>query len=244
MTLETFNLNTRDAVIRFDTLLDSHINKKANFSLKHISLIEAYDHLQPLPDGGRTFSALLDFKINFLLLFLDLNDIGCTWNQLFSKGKLKGGSVLDSEVKFFGKMNIHRSNTAYVLRYRALWDKLMGLILLVYAPNDYDAFANAKSKKRTFAKLAEKHQFATPEFLENLSNLLTKFDNTFRTSEAHGTGVLRKYSFTMENLNQNPQIELIHFWNALLDFVAKFGKIFSGEPTPTNPADPSSHAKR
>jgi hypothetical protein len=232
VTPETFALNSREEVIRFENLIDKYATVRAQFPLKHISLIGAYDRLQSRPDGGRIFSALLDIQINFLLLYLDSNDVGGTWNQLFSKGKLEGGSVLDSEAKFFGKMDIHRFNTAYVLRYRALWDKLMGLMILIYAPKEYDAFAGAKSKKRTFAKLAEKHQFAEPQFLENLGELLTEFDNAFRTSEAHGTGVLRKYSFTMESLAENPQIELIRFWNAVNGFIAKFGIIFSDAPTP------------
>jgi hypothetical protein len=85
-----------------------------------------------------------------LLLYLDSNAVGGTWNQLFSKGKLEGGSVLDSEAKFFGKMDIHRFNTAYVLRYRALWDKLMGLMILIFVPNEYDLFAGAQFSSITF----------------------------------------------------------------------------------------------
>lgn len=113
-----------------------------------------------------------------------------------------------------------------------MWDKLMGLIILIYAPGDYDAFSNAKSKKRTFTKIAQKHGFAESGFLTNLNELLTRFDNTFRTSEAHGTGTLRKYSFSMESMADNPQIELIGFWNAVNGFITEFGKMFSDAPKP------------
>jgi len=227
LTVETFTLNTREEVVQFEDLLDKYATARAQFPIKHISLVDASDYLHVRSDGGRIFSALLDIQINFLLIFLDSTSVGGTWNQLFSKGKLEGGSVLDSEAKFFGKMDIHRFNTAYVLRYRALWDKLMGLMILIYAPSEYDSFSGAKSKKRTFMKMAAKHKFANQQFLEDLNKLLTEFDDTFRTSEAHGTGVLRKYSFTMESLAQNPQIELIRFWNAVNGFVANFAKVFS-----------------
>jgi len=40
--------------------------------------------------------------------------------------------------------------------------------------------------------------------LKDSAAILTAFDNNFRTSEAHGTGVLRKYSFTMASLSENP----------------------------------------
>jgi len=232
MATETFTLNSREEIVRFEELLDGYATAKAQFPLKHISLTSAYDHLLSRPDGGRIFSALLDIQINFFLLYLDSHSVGATWNGLFSKGKLEGGSVLDSPAKFFGKMDIHRFNTAYVLRYRAIWDKLMGLIVLIYASQDYDSFIHAKSKKRTFAKIAEKHKFADAQFIANLNDLLTRFDNTFRTSEAHGTGVLRKYSFTMESMAENPQIELIGFWNAMNAFISIFGKVFAGASKP------------
>jgi hypothetical protein len=232
MTAETFTLNSREEVARFEELLDSYASARAQFPLKHISLTSAYDQLQPRPDGGRIFSALLDIQISFLLLYLDSHSVGATWNDLFSKGKLEGGSVLDTPAKFFGKMDIHRFNTAYVLRYRAIWDKLMGLIVLMYAPDDYESFANAKSKKRTFSKMAEKHKFADGQFITTLNDLLTRFDNTFRTSEAHGTGVLRKYSFTMESMADNPQVELVGFWNAMNAFISEFGKVFTSAPKP------------
>lgn len=235
MTVDKFTLNTREDVIIFESLLDKYIIAKTQLSLRHISLVKAYDCLQSRSDGGRIFSALLDIEITFLLLYLDLHTVGSTWNALFSKGKLEGGSILDSEVKFFGKMEIHRFNTAFVIRYRALWDKLMGIMILIYAPNDYDSFSSAKSKKRTFVKLAEKNQFAEPQFLKNLSDLLTKFDNSFRTSEAHGTGVLRKYSFKMEPFTQNPQIELFKFYNSVNEFIKNFlGGMFPNNATPNN----------
>jgi len=229
---EIFTLNSRDEVARFEELLESYATARAKSPLKHISLTSAYDQLQDRKDGGRVFSALLDIQINFLLLYLDAHSVGATWNGLFSKGKLEGGSVLDCQAKFFGKMDIHRFNTSYVLRYRAIWDKLMGLIILIYAPNEYESFAKAKSKKRTFTKIVEKCQFAGSQFLANLSGLLTRFDNTFRTSEAHGTGVLRKYSFTMESLADNPQIELIGYWNAVNGFIAELGKMFTNASKP------------
>lgn len=236
MAAETFTLKSHEEVVRFEELLDSYVVARAQFPLKHISLTDAYDYLQSNSNGGRIFSALLDIQISFLLLYLDSNSVGATWNGLFSKGKLEGGSVLDSNAKFFGKMDIHRFNTAYVLRYRAIWDKLMGLIVLMHAPNDYESFTGAKSRKKMFAKIAEKHKFAKPEFIDKLNDLLTRFDNTFRTSEAHGTGVLRKYSFTMESMAENPQIELIEFWNAMNGFIAEFGKQFSNTGAALKPS--------
>lgn len=216
-----FYLKNREEVEKFETLLYQYADARAQFALKHISLVSAFDQLQNRDDGRIIFSALLDIQINFLLIYLDLCTVGATWNANFSKGMLEGGSVLDSPAKFFGKMDIHRFNTSYILRYRAIWDKLMGFLILIETPEKYKRFSEAKSKKRTFKKIATEGKLISEEFVCKLEELLTKFDNTFRTAEAHGTGSLRKYSFTMESIADNPQIELLEYWNELNDFISK-----------------------
>jgi hypothetical protein len=226
MEFETFSLKNREEVEKFENLLSQYIAQRAQFALSHISLVNAYDVLQEREDGGKIFTALLDIQINFMLLYCDSHSVGATWNQFFSKGKLEGGSVLDSQAKFFGKMDIHRFNTSYILRYRALWDKLMGFLVLLFAPNEYERFCKSKSKKKSFRKIALGVNELSDEFVSNLENMLSKFDNEFRTAEAHGTGVLRKYSFTMEAMHQNPQIELIGYWNMVNDFISKIGNMF------------------
>lgn len=224
MEFETFSLKDREEVEKFENFLSQYITQRAQFAPTHISLVNAYDMLQARDDGGRVFTALLDIHLNFMLLHCDLYSVGATWNRFFSKGKLEGGSVLDSQVRFYGKMDIHRFNTSYILRYRALWDKIMGFLVLLFSPNEYDGFCKSKSKKRSFRKIM--HNALSEEFVSSLENMLSKFDNEFRTPEAHGTGVLRKYSFTMESMHQNPQIELIGYWNMVNDFISQIGIIF------------------
>lgn len=226
MEFESFSLKNREEVESFENLLAQYTKTRGQLSLSHISLTSVYDALQEREDGGKVFTAILDIQINFMLLYCDSHSVGATWNQLFSKGKFEGGSVLDNPVKFFGKMDIHRFNTSYILRYRALWDKLMGFLILLFVPNEYDRFCKSKSKKKSFKKIAHGVPQLTDEFVLSLENMLQKFDNEFRTAEAHGTGVLRKYSFTMESMHQNPQIELVGYWNMLNDFIAKIGGMF------------------
>lgn len=226
MEIETFSLSSREQVEQFESLFDKYLAQRGQFSLKHLSLLEAYDQLQSRDDGGRVFSALLDLQINFSLLYLDSHAVGATWNNYFSKGKLEGGSILDSEEKFFGKMDVHRFNSSYVLRYRALWDKIMGLLVLIIVPHEYERYVSAKSRKKMFRKIALESNLLPEEAVKSLEELLMKFDNSFRTAEAHGTGSLRKYSFTMESMDKNPQIELIGYWNVVNGFIAEFGKLF------------------
>lgn len=221
-----FILNNRDEMETFENMLREYIKTRAQFSLSHISLVKAYDKLQTRDDGGKIFAALLDIEINFVLLYCDTHNIGAIWNQKFSKGKLEGGSVLDSKDKFFGKMDIHRFSSSYVLRYRALWDKIMGLLILIFSPERYESFYRSKSKKKSFKRIAEKIPQISPEFITSINDSLTKFDSVFRTPEAHGTGSLRKWSFLMESMADNPSIELIGFWNMINDMMVKISKLF------------------
>lgn len=227
MSSSVFTLNSREEVVSFQELLEGYSRTTFQTALPHISLVDAYDHLQTRSDGGRVFTALLDLQVNFLLVFADIYSMGATWNRLFSKGKLEGGSVLDSSNKFNGKMEIHRFNTSFVLRYRAIWDKIMGLLILMHDPARYDAFMKARSRKKEFIKIAKESKFASDIFLLELEQLLTTFDDKFRTAEAHGSGVLRKYSFVMESLEKNPQIELVEYWNKVNQFLLNYGKIFT-----------------
>lgn len=230
MAEENFRLENRQEVERFESLVDAYVKERAQFPLKHLSLVVAYDYCQLRADGGKLFAAVLDVFINFLLLYCDTNAVGSTWNRYFAKGRLQGGSVLDSEAKFFGKMDVHRYNSSFVLRYRALWDKIMGLLILMYAPEKYDEFFSSRSRKRIFFKISKGSKILAEETAEYLKGMLERFDNEFRTPEAHGTGALRKWSFTMEPMNENPSIKLIGHWNILIEIMALLGKSFQSRP--------------
>lgn len=215
MTADAFKLKTRDDVERFEELMNLYSEARSEVALNCIPLVRAWDQLHQRTDGGRVFSALLDIYLNLHMLHLDLTSVGGTWNSRFSKGKLEGGSVLDSSAKFFGKMDIHRYSSAFILRYRALWDKIMGFLLLLFCPDAYDGFLDAKSRKKYFRGVASRIDNVPEEFVAGLLSSLEKFDNNYRTAEAHGTGALRKWSLTMEGPALRPMQDLMGHWNFL-----------------------------
>jgi hypothetical protein len=223
-----FKLETREDVARFEALSDAYAKSRANFAVNHISLTGAFDYCQTRQDGAKLFTAFLDVFINFMLIWCDTISAGRAWTESFSRGQLEGGSVLDSQEKFTGKMDVHRFNTAFIFRYRALWDKLMGVLVMTYVPNRYEDFITAKSRKKAFRKCMADVAGFTSEAWEALEKHLTEFDNKFRTAESHGTGALRKWSFLMLPLNETPAIQLIGAWNVMNHFVAMLGKSFAG----------------
>ena len=226
MIKDKFVLKNRDEVRGFSNLLKEYSINKTKYSISHISLVDAYERLKTEDDGGKIFTALLDIEINFVLLYCDIHCIGSTWNRIFSKGKLEGGSVLDSKEKYFGKMDIHRHSNSFILRYRALWDKIMGFLILFYAPADYEVFCRSDSRKKSFKTIAGKIKQFSPDFIKEVQDSLETFDSEFRTPEAHGTGRLRKWSFLMAPIGDNPLIYLFWYWNFINEVIIEIGNLF------------------
>lgn len=225
--MKEFKLNSREEVEIFSTFLNNYLaSRTPQFRLEYINLIVVFDKLRNTSNGGRVFTALLDLKINLTLLMLDNHGSGATWSEKFSKGKLEGGTVFDSSEKFISKMDIHRYNTAFIFRYRAVWDKIMGLFILLYSPNNYDKFISAYHKKKYFIKIARQLPQIQPKFIKMVDDTLARFDNDFRTPEAHLTGRLWKFSFVMNSILENPSGQLIYYWNTLIRVLAQIDKIF------------------
>lgn len=220
-----FKLNNRDEVVAFDKQLKDYCAKISPVPFNCISLVGIYDKLQAQSDGGRLFTAILDLNVNFALLHREISLSSVVWNDFFSKGKLEGGSVLDSDKKFYGKMELMSHLSAFVFRYRALWDKIMGVVVLAFAPQRYDEFIDADSRKKAFCKIASETPGIGQPFAATLKKLLSDFDNQFRTAEAHGTGRLRKWVFMMESMAENPTIEILDYWNEFNSFMMQLSEV-------------------
>ncbi len=123
-------------------------------------------------------------------------------------------------------MDIYRYNSSYVFRYRALWDKIMGLLILVFVPNEYASFFGSKKKLKAFKKIAIKIPEIDESFITQVSKSLDEFSEKFRTPEVHGTGSLRKWAFLVEDSPTNPEIELLYYSNFLNETMLKISKIF------------------
>lgn len=192
-------------------------------------MVPVYDKMQAVNNGSKILASYFDIVIDIVFLQDDVHNAEAIWNDNFSPGKLEGGSILDSNTKFFGKMNMHRYRTSFVLRYRALWDKIMGFTILIFSPTDYDSFYESKRKKSSFKKLAQKHLLTQPyirEIIEMIDGPLMRFDEKFRTPEAHGTGSLRKWAFLMYPARENPAVELLGYANMLNKLMYKLRSIF------------------
>jgi len=224
-----FELNEKADVVAFETFFAEYCEKQSGFSIRHISLVDTFAKLQHHKDGRKIFTAILDIQINNVLLHYDMASIVNLWNKLTRENRNKG-SILDSKENFFDKMDVHRFSTSLIFRYRALWDKIMGLYILIISPNAYETFISSKSKKFKFKKIMSTVSLFPEKILSEIDTLLTDFDDKFRTAEAHVTGKLRKYSLSMEPFHNNEQALFIDFANAMNNMIIIIGDMINSMP--------------
>ena len=216
---QSFVLNNREDVIKFENLTKSYIKDRAlSAEGLHLSLVKAYDHCQKRGDDKKLFYVLLDIYINFGLLHCDM----ISANQ----GKLIGGNVLNSEENFFEKMDMHRFYSSFIFRYRAMWDKLMGLLVLICVSEEqYEKYTNSKSRLAKFEKICKEFNILQIDSVIQIIESIREFDDNFRTPEAHGAGALRKWSFLMNS--ESPVDNLLGYWNEINRFMAVIGDMFN-----------------
>ncbi|MCI4566354.1 hypothetical protein [Lysobacter sp. CFH 32150] len=215
-----FSLSSREQVARFEELANSYLLTRTRVPLAYPSLVSFFDYCTTRSDGSKLFAAALDVFLNYVALHMEMSSLGGTWNDNFSiTAESQKGSILDSEHNFFGKLDLLRHQSSFVLRYRAIWEKIFGLLLLIYAPQMYEVFSGAKRKTSRFLTYAKDIKEIPANFCALSREVTTRFDQTFRTPESHGTGSLRKWTLLMEAMDQNPQMQLIGYWNVLNESV-------------------------
>lgn len=198
-----FKISTKEEAIQFEkhlhAIYDNHIDcpGKIIFGLDNIFEV---CHKFKKEYGGRVFTAIIDLAISQTNCACELDDCVKIWNTYFSNeneyGNTSQSSILENEKFFEGKFYYQRHLNSFVFKFRAHWDKIMGLYFLIWKYNLYQVFIKAHSKKRIFLKEFEGHKMVDQEIISYVKNELTLFDESFRTHEAHGTGKLRKFAFT------------------------------------------------
>lgn len=179
--------------------------------------------------GGQIFTAILDIKINITLLEICKDRAVKAWQEYQSISKNNDLNII-SEPNFFKLSLIILENlTTFSFRYRALFDKIFGLIILEKAPNKYDEFRRSRSRKTKFTKIINENNLIESNIVEKLQVLLKQFDKEFRTPEAHGTGSMRKWVLDANEFRTNifdgNRIKIIEFWHDFIEFIFDFDKI-------------------
>lgn len=92
-------------------------------------------------NGPKLFAALLDLKITIAFLFIDGVKYAPDFNALNRKD---GTNILENEALFNKKMKMLHHNIDLAIRYRAFYDKFMGVTVMLQNPSKYEEYNKAK----------------------------------------------------------------------------------------------------
>lgn len=236
--LAGFSLASLEDTEAFERHLKAYVKVRTGFdSLSHFSLRNAREALADDPDAGRIFAALIDLRISIALLETNAMALERAFNSSvpFSEPDSPTVSV---ERSFQLRMDVHDHSNAFVLRFRSVWDKIMGILILRFAPARYDWFCAAKSKKAAFRKVFQAHPVIPEDFVQRAEEIIQSFDDRLRTAEAHGAGVLRKSTFTWIDLHDSPPMTLFGYWNYFNEVAHLVGAVFDSEVAQARAAEP------
>lgn len=204
MAKREFQLRNSEETARFEQLLDEYRQRRGLHPYRHLPLAQAHKVLVEHPEGGRLFVSLFDIQLSRTFLNEDLNTISDVLNRDIRERRSSEQSILADANFFVERVDFHRACTNFVLRYRALWDKTMGVLILLLCSNKYDRFDKAASRQKEFGKIMNETDALPTNECQKIKKCVMDFNDRFRTAEAHGSGILRKLSLVVQDGEDNP----------------------------------------
>lgn len=218
---QKFTLHDRNEVASFEAMLNKHVEAETNLSFHSLNLALAFDYCMALKENGaKLFAALLDLKITIAFLFIDGIKYAPDFNALNRKD---GTNVLKDEALFYKKIKMLHHNIDLTIRYRAFYDKFMGVTIMLLNPSKYKDYNNAKSCKKVFANLVKDQ--LDDESISMLIKQVTYLDENYRTPEVHQTGSMRTWVLTSQDLFLDKQLNLMNYFNWVLGYADWIDKV-------------------
>lgn len=211
---QKFILHNREEVTSFETMLNKHVETETHLPFRSLNLTRAFDYCMALKvNGSKLFAALLDLKITIAFLFIDGIQYAPDFNALNRKD---GANILEDEALFNKKMKMLHHNIDLAIRYRAFYDKFMGVTVMLQNPSKYEEYNKAKSRKKIFPSLVK--GFIDDESISTLIEQVTYLDENYRTPEVHQTGSMRTWVLTSQDLFLDKQLNLMNYFNWVLGY--------------------------
>lgn len=213
-TAQKFVLHNREEVTSFETMLNKHVETETHLPFRSLNLTRAFDYCMSLKeDGPKLFAALLDLKITIAFLFIDGIKYAPDFNALNRKDR---ANILEDEALFNKKMKMLHHNIDLAIRYRAFYDKFMGVTVMLLNPSKYEVYNNARSRKKVFPNLVK--GLLDDESISTLIEQVTYLDENYRTPEVHQTGSMRTWVLTSQDLFLDKQLNLMNYFNWVLRY--------------------------
>lgn len=177
--------------------------------------------------SGQLYAILQDIKVSLVMVAQHYYAFTVANNAFIL--------LATEETKPLYQMEMYNQLTAFILKYRALWDKFMNVLIYLYYPEKYAAKSwvkssgsNCRSRKEGFANTFRESEvwFKLKPYIESLR----KFDDKYRTPEAHLEGRTKKAILFSDELPLKTDYckELLdEFFNPLLEFTNVFGQLLN-----------------
>jgi hypothetical protein len=214
------NIDTFESAKRFD----EGLRKIDGTGPLHISLGNAWLMCTRHPSGNHLWPAVLDMHLHVARLNVESVSIAKRINNDIHGEKEK--DFLADNGELAERLDLFGATTSFVLRYRAIWDKLMGVVILLLEPDKYQKFVKSSSRKKKFVKILNERGGQWPVYALHVSETIKIFDERFRTAEAHGSGRLRKLTFCRASADSNPLVDLFWACNSLNDQLIALKQVF------------------
>lgn len=179
---------------------DAHLEVSAERKIEEIpdlSLAEINKLCNDFADGEGIQLALKEFDIEKVHRFIHVDDrfghkligilvdIKCIWFALdYDLYQLGRNTGKDVNARF--KRYIYINNA--IVRIRALWDKLIGLAILLEHPDDFDRILSAKRVRSAFIKNFKDSQHPVARLIWDYLHSIDTFEQRFRSPELHKIG--------------------------------------------------------
>jgi hypothetical protein len=216
-----FKVNSAQEARQFDEFLVEYQESKKASAITHISLEQVFTVIKGHPEEGRLVAYFIELQLQLALLNCDICEIADLVNQ-----KKHFHTLLEKD-SFSHRVSLLRANSDFIFRYRAIWDKIMGIFILLHVPNQYENFIDAKSRKKKFKEFAKATDLIHQSFVDHVINTTELFDERYRTNEVHGSGSARKWSSGhLRDSDGSEQLDMFGAWNALNTVLVKLGDSF------------------
>lgn len=179
-----------------DAYLEVSTEKKIE-EIPDLSLAEVNKLCNDFADSERILMALKEFDIEKLHKFMHINekfehkligilvDIKGIWFALdYDLTQLARNTDENVNARFKRYMYINNA----IVRIRAIWEKLIGLAILLERPDDFDKILSAKRVRSVFIKNFKNSQQPIAKDIWDYLHSLDTFEQRFRTPELHKIG--------------------------------------------------------
>lgn len=221
--LQPFSIPNTEAATLFDDQLKYYIDRLkpssilSEDSIFYPKLSHAFTMIESitLSSEGKAKAAFSDLYQRYYECLKHLINAHNTLKEHGLTADMDCGHSPSNYQPFCIKMDLHCHLNGFIMTNRAIWDKIMNVIVIRYGSSkeikDIEGSGSKKkSKKELFLKLQPQLKYP-PLFSSVVKHILKNFDCTFRTPEAHGSGLLRKFTFSDHDF-VDPLIVLNLYW--------------------------------